>query len=215
MTTTAKTIQQRIENYNQTITQAYKELGIKNPVLSVQLIHIGQISPNGYNPNKVAEKELRLLLESIQQDGYTMPIVVIRSEEEGKYVIVDGFHRYFTMVNSKALREKNHGFIPCSVISGEEADIIASTIRHNKARGKHNVMGDTNCIKQMLETRSESEVCKALGMSADDLQKYIVFTSPELMLKNFDFSKGYKSFFEVVAEIKSKGALKCITKTKQ
>lgn len=209
-------IESKVEKYNQLIAQAYNELGIQNPVLRVQLININQISPNGYNPNKVAEKELRLLLESITQDGYTMPIVVIKSQVEGedKYVIVDGFHRYFTMVNSKTIREKNHGFIPCSVISGEKADIIASTIRHNKARGKHNVMGDTNCIKQMLETKSQEEVCKALGMSADDLQKYIVFTSPELLLRDFDYSSGYKSFFEVVSEIKTQGGIKCLNKQK-
>lgn len=206
---------EKIEMYNKKVREAFemlKELGINNPCECIQILHIDKISPNGYNPNKVAQKEMSLLLESIKQDGYTMPIVVIENDEkQGEYVIVDGFHRYWNMKTDKELYEKNQGYIPCSIIKGEKANIIASTIRHNKARGKHNVVSDSNCINLMLESMSDEEVCKSLGMSIEDFNRYKLFLSPEQTLKNFQYSQSYKTFFEVVAEIEREGVIRCLT----
>lgn len=204
-----------VEQYNAKVREAFelvKGIGLDNPCACIQLIHIDNISSNGYNPNKVAQKEMRLLYESIRQDGYTMPIVVIESEEKGKYTIVDGFHRYFTMKSSKSLLEKNKGYLPCSVIQGDKADIIGSTIRHNKARGKHNVMSDVNCIRMMLETQSDEYVRNALGLTEDEFVKYKTTLAPEQTLKDLNYSKAYKSFFEVVAEIERNKELKCLKK---
>ena len=136
----------------------------KSPVYNVISVPIEKVVPNTYNPNAVAPPELELLYDSIKEDGYTMPIVCYHSKEDDKYVIVDGFHRYRVMLEHKDIYDREKGMLPVSVIDKPLSDRMASTIRHNRARGSHDIDLMSNIIKELHELgRSDSWISKHLG----------------------------------------------------
>lgn len=106
------------------------------PVNNVKWVSIDKIQANDYNPNKVAKTEMSLLLLSIKEDGYTQPIVTYYDELKDKYIIVDGFHRYSIMKYDKEIYDRYDGNLPIVVIKKNIDERMASTIRHNRARGK-------------------------------------------------------------------------------
>lgn len=103
-----------------------------SPVYNVKAVPIEKVIPNTYNPNSVAPPELKLLYDSIKEDGYTMPVVCYYSQKEDLYIIVDGFHRYRVMLENKDIYERENGMLPVSVIDKPLAKRMASTIRHNR-----------------------------------------------------------------------------------
>ena len=120
------------------------------PITNVRWVKIENVTPNDYNPNSVAHKEMGLLYTSIKHDGFTQPIVTIFDPELKKYIIVDGFHRYYTSLKSKDLLEANFGRVPVVVIEKDINDRMASTVRHNRARGMHSVSGMSSMVFDML-----------------------------------------------------------------
>ena len=121
----------------------------KSPVYNVIAVPLEKIEANNYNPNHVAKREMDLLYQSIKCDGYTMPIVCVYDAEKEKYIIVDGFHRYTIMLRYKDIYERENGLIPVSVIDKPIEDRMASTIRHNRARGKHEVELQANLVAML------------------------------------------------------------------
>jgi len=118
----------------------------EHPVDLVRWVPIEKIFANNYNPNAVAKNEMRLLSVSISHDGYTQPIVVVFNAEKDQYLIVDGFHRYSVAKMNKEVAKSCGGMLPVVVINKDINDRMASTIRHNRARGKHSVTGMSNVV---------------------------------------------------------------------
>ena len=144
-----------------------------NPVSKVRWVPVEKVHANDYNPNSVATSEMRLLHTSIDHDGYTQPVVTIYDENQDLYIIIDGFHRYCTMTYNKDIYEKNKGLLPIVVLNKSINDRMASTVRHNRARGKHSVTGMSNMVFQMLDNGwDDAAICNELGMSADELVRY-------------------------------------------
>ena len=140
------------------------------PVGCVLWVPMEMVTPNDYNPNSVARIEMGLLYTSIKHDGYTQPIVTIWDEERKLYVVVDGFHRYYTMKTRPDILERCGGLLPVVVIEKSINDRMASTVRHNRARGKHSVSGMANMVFQMLDNGwADADICNELGMSAEEL----------------------------------------------
>lgn len=157
-------------NYEQ--LKAAGILGSEMPVGRVQWVHVSKVQANDYNPNSVAADEMRLLHTSISSDGYTMPIVGIMDDETGKVVIVDGFHRYTTLRMFQDIADATSGYLPVSIIEKSIEDRIASTVRHNRARGKHSVAGMGTLVFQMLEQgEDDATVCAKLGLDAEELMR--------------------------------------------
>ena len=123
----------------------------KSPVYNVISVPVEKVVPNTYNPNSVAPPEMKLLYESIKNDGYTMPIVCYHNKAEDQYVIVDGFHRYRIMLEHQDIYDREKGMLPVSVINKPMDQRIASTIRHNRARGSHDVDLMGNIVKELHE----------------------------------------------------------------
>ena len=123
----------------------------QSPVYRVIAVPIEKIVPNTYNPNAVAPPEMKLLYDSIKEDGYTMPIVCYYDREKDVYVIVDGFHRYRVMLEHPDIRERERGMLPVSVIDKSMENRMASTIRHNRARGSHDVDLMSNIVAELHE----------------------------------------------------------------
>jgi ParB-like chromosome segregation protein Spo0J len=164
------------------------------PIDNVLWVDINKVKPNDYNPNSVASVELKLLYTSIKHDGYTQPIVTIRDDENDCYVIVDGFHRYFTMKNNKDIFDLNNGLVPIVVIKSNINDRMASTVRHNRARGKHSVTGMSNMVFNMLENGwSDSHICNELGMEAEELIKLKHITGFSKLFANTEYKKSWET----------------------
>lgn len=142
----------------------------KSPVYGVIAVPIEKVQANTYNPNHVASPEMKLLYDSILNDGYTMPIVCYYLPDVDKYEIVDGFHRYTTMLKHKDIYEREKGLLPVVVIDKPLSDRIASTIRHNRARGTHDIDLMVNIVKELKDCgQSDTWIMKHLGMDAEEL----------------------------------------------
>lgn len=173
----------------------HKEISeIQQPIDFVRWIPVEKVSPNDYNPNSVAKIEMGLLYKSIKHDGYTQPIVTIYDQENDKYVIVDGFHRYFTCKTNKDIYERNKGYLPCVVIEKDINERMAATVRHNRARGEHSVAGMGNMVFEMLENGwSESEICNHLGMEPEEILKLKHITGFSRLFENVNYQKSWET----------------------
>ncbi|MCL1957420.1 MAG: ParB/RepB/Spo0J family partition protein [Fibromonadales bacterium] len=164
----------------------------KSPVYNIKAIPVEKLRANEYNPNKVAPPEMELLYHSIKEDGYTMPIVVYHRKEEDVYEIVDGFHRYSIILLYKDIYERENGLLPCSVIEKPIGERMASTIRHNRARGSHNVDLMSNIVAELVELgKSDSWISKYLGMSRDEILRLKQVTGIAALFKDQEFSKSW------------------------
>jgi hypothetical protein len=167
---------------------------VKQPINFVRWIPVEKVHPNDYNPNSVAKIEMGLLYKSIKHDGYTQPIVTIYDQEADQYVIVDGFHRYFTCKTNKDIYERNKGYLPCVVIEKDINERMAATVRHNRARGEHSVAGMGNMVFEMLENGwSESEICNHLGMEPEEILKLKHITGFSRLFENVNYQKSWET----------------------
>ena len=142
----------------------------KSPVYKVIAVPVEKVVANNYNPNIVAPPEMKLLELSIWEDGYTMPCVCYYLKEADLYEIVDGFHRYMVMKTSRRIYEREHGLLPVSVIDKDLSSRMTSTIRHNRARGMHNVELMSNIVAELTRSgMSDNWIRRNIGMDKDEL----------------------------------------------
>ena len=168
-------------------------MAFKSPVYSVVAVPIEKIEPNTYNPNSVAPPEMRLLYESVKQDGYTMPIVCYYDKENDKYIIVDGFHRYRVMLDYPDIYEREGGLLPVSVIDKSIDHRMASTIRHNRARGSHDVDLMSNIITELHELgRSDAWISRHLGMDRDEILRLKQITGLASLFRDVEFGRAWE-----------------------
>lgn len=169
----------------------------KSPVYNVIAVPIDDIQANAYNPNSVAPPEMKLLYKSILEDGYTMPIVCYKLDN-GKYEIVDGFHRYTIMRTYKDIYDREGGKLPVVVIDKDISNRMASTIRHNRARGSHSIELMSNIVAELVDSgMSDAWILKNIGMDAEELLRLKQITGLASLFKNHEFSQAW--------EIESKG----------
>ncbi|MDR0735189.1 MAG: ParB/RepB/Spo0J family partition protein [Elusimicrobiota bacterium] len=174
-------------------TSKINKKGFKSPVYNIKSVHVDKLRANEYNPNSVAPPEMELLYNSIKEDGYTMPIVVYYHEKDDMYEIVDGFHRYTIMLKYKDIYKRENGCLPCSVIEKPISERMASTIRHNRARGSHDVELMSNIVAELTEMgKSDEWIRKHLGMSADELLRLKQITGLAALFKNKEFSSSWE-----------------------
>ena len=164
----------------------------KSPAYRVISVPVDKIKTNTYNPNKVAPPEMKLLYESIREDGYTMPIVCYYIKDEDVYVIVDGFHRYRIMLDHPDIYEREGGMLPVAVIDKPLDQRMASTVRHNRARGTHNVELMSSIVKELHELgRSDAWIAKHLGMDKDEILRLKQITGLAALFKDVKFGKAW------------------------
>lgn len=167
----------------------------KSPVYNVIAVPIGKVQANCYNPNSVAPPEMKLLELSVWEDGYTMPCVCYHLPESDKYEIVDGFHRYSLMNPeskhfSKRIYKREKGLLPVVVIDKSIDNRMASTIRHNRARGTHSIELMSNIVSELKESgMSDAWIMKKIGMDADELLRLKQITGLAALFKDSEFTK--------------------------
>jgi mannose-6-phosphate isomerase-like protein (cupin superfamily) len=166
----------------------------KSPVYNVLSVPISKITANDYNPNSVAPPEMALLETSIWEDGYTQPVVVVHDTDNDMYVVVDGFHRFLTLKNSDRIRERENGMLPVVVLDKQMSDRMASTIRHNRARGSHNIELMSTIVSELVEMgKSDRWICKHIGMSVDELLRLKQITGVAALFANRDYSDSWEA----------------------
>lgn len=165
------------------------------PVDSVIWVKGDRVIANDYNPNKVAPPEMELLEVSIDNDGYTQPIVTFPNEDN--FEIIDGFHRNRVGKESKKIRERIFGYLPIVPIRKDAEDKnhrIASTIRHNRARGKHQIDAMSEIILELKNRNwKNSRIARELGMDEDEILRLCQITGLEDLFSDNDFSKSWNA----------------------
>ena len=161
----------------------------KSPVYEVIAVPVEKVMANDYNPNIVAPPEMQLLELSIWEDGYTMPCVCYYMPEVDKYELVDGYHRYLVLKTSKRIYEREKGLLPVSVIQKDISNRMASTIRHNRARGTHNVELMGHIVSELTKAgMSDQWILRNIGMDKDELLRLKQITGLAELFANKDFS---------------------------
>jgi len=193
---------QSVDNKIQTLNYVRQKLHelspfINEPVDFVQWIKSDTVVANDYNPNKVAPPEMELLELSIINDGYTQPIVTWDSPEKQKVEVIDGFHRNRVGRESKVVSERILGYLPIVSIRKEQSDKndrIASTIRHNRARGKHQVDAMSEIVIELKNRNwTNSRISKQLGMDEEEVLRLCQISGLEDLFGDSDFSNAWIS----------------------
>lgn len=173
----------------------------KSPVYNIIAVPFEKIVPNTYNPNSVAPPEMRLLYDSIKEDGYTMPIVCYHAKKQDLYIIVDGFHRWRVMKEYSDIYEREKGLLPVSVIDKGLSNRMASTVRHNRARGSHNVDLMSNIIKELHELGcSDTWIAAHLGMDRDEILRLKQITGLAALFRDVKFGQAWRPVGEDMNE---------------
>lgn len=163
-----------------------------SPVYNIKRVPIDKIQANTYNPNNVAPPEMELLYQSIKEDGYTMPIVCYYLSDIDKYEIVDGYHRYTTMLTHKDIYDREGGFLPVSIIDKPMSERMASTIRHNRARGTHDIDLMSNIIGELKELgMTDTWIHKNLGMDWDEMLRLKQISGLASLFADKEFSNSW------------------------
>lgn len=166
---------------------------MKSPVYNVKPVPIDKIQANTYNPNAVAPPEMKLLYKSILEDGYTMPIVCYYLEDIDKYEIVDGYHRYTVMLKHKDIYDRENGMMPVVVIEKDISNRMASTIRHNRARGSHSIELMTTIVTELVGSgMSDAWIMRNIGMDADELLRLKQLSGLAALFINKEFSASWE-----------------------
>lgn len=164
-----------------------------SPVYNVRRIPLDKIQCNTYNPNRMSPVEFQLLQCSIFEDGYTMPIVCYYDNKKDIYEIVDGFHRYLVMKECKEIAERENYFLPVSVINQPLENRIASTIRHNRARGTHSIDLMKKIVQQLVESGvSDRWIIEHIGMDKEELLRLKQLSGLAALFKDKDFSRAWE-----------------------
>ena len=198
-----------IDSINKERKALHEECPIKQPIDYVMWVPIEKVEPNGYNPNSVAPVEMELLYKSIKKDGYTQPVVTIYDKKKDKYVIVDGFHRYYVCKTKKDIYDRNMGMLPIVVIDKNISERMAATVRHNRARGEHSIDGMSNLVFKMLdEGMSDADVCNELGMEPEELLKLKHLTGFSKLFANTEYKKAWETKNQIRERMKYEKATK-------
>lgn len=190
--------QSKIAEINRLKIMLHEISPFKNePVDCVLWVRGENVVANDYNPNKVAPPEMELLEISIMNDGYTQPIVSWDNKEDGRIEVVDGFHRNRVGKESKIISQRIKGYLPIVNIRTEQSsknDRIASTIRHNRARGKHQVDAMSEIVIELKNRNwTNKRIAKQLGMDEEEVLRLCQVSGLEDLFSDNDFSQAWES----------------------
>ena len=183
-----KTVKQVFQKMKHSYELSEEEKRLAFPCLFTRLVPIEKVKFNDYNPNNVAPPEMRLLKHSIEEDGYTQPIVTVYDSDNDLYIVVDGAHRY-----KNAVQKFKITYVPVTVINRNINDRIAATIRHNRARGEHKVSQMSNIVAELIMLGwDDLQISKNLGMEPDEVLRLKQNTGLAAIFKNHEYSKAWE-----------------------
>ena len=192
--------QARVPLYNALTRLARDFVGLSDPCLAPQLVRAEQVQANSYNPNVVASAEMDLLFKSIDADGFTQTIVGFAVPDHTE--VTDGFHRHLVgsarsregkpVAKWKKIRERLRGYLPIAFIVKPLSERMASTVRHNRARGRHAVALMSELVVKLVRLgRDDKAICKELGLTAEELIRLKQQTGIAALFANQPFSRSW------------------------
>ena len=192
-----ETVDEQIEALNEVRRLLHEISPMRNePIDFVQWVKKEHMAPNDYNPNKVAPPEMKLLRRSIAVDGYTQPIVAFRHDTD-KFEVTDGFHRWRVGSEYNDVSQRVHGYLPTACINELRPDMtqsekMASTIRHNRARGSHEIDLMVNIVAELKAAgMSDMWIMKNIGMDADELLRLKQISGLASLFADHSFSSAW------------------------
>lgn len=186
-------VEDRVARYNALVSMAAEHVNLPHPALGMQLVPVDTVQGNDYNPNKVAPPEMRLLQLSIAKDGMTMPVVVADDSESGNYTVVDGFHRTTVVKTVKTVRDSLAGYMPVVKLNKSIEDRITSTVRHNMARGTHQVELSAKLVTALKKHNWTNErIGMELGMDPDEVLRLKQITGLAEAFADKEFSRAWQ-----------------------
>jgi hypothetical protein len=166
------------------------------PVDFIKWVKVDDVVANDYNPNAVAPPEMELLRHSIHHDGYTQPVVTWMSDEKDSREVIDGFHRSRVCREFQDVNDRVHGYLPVVTILSDNTgknDRVASTIRHNRARGKHKVDSMSDIVVDLRKRNwTDTKICKELGMDPDEVLRLCQVSGLIELFTDQDFTKSWE-----------------------
>ncbi|HIF9510964.1 IbrB-like domain-containing protein [Photobacterium damselae] len=187
------TVEERVEIFNQLSDISAKIVEFKHPSLNVKLVDSALVKDNDYNPNKVAPPEFKLLTHSIKKDGVTMPVVVGKLPDTEDYVIIDGYHRSQIIKNDDEINNSLSNYIPVVILDKTIDNRMSSSIRHNIARGVHQVELTSKLVIKLRDMNwSNDEICQELGMDNDEVLRMQQVTGLAEAFRHNSFSKAWE-----------------------
>jgi len=167
------------------------------PVDCVLWVKNNSVHANDYNPNSVAPPEMELLRLSISADGYTQPIVSMLEENGETREVIDGFHRNRVGKECEEIQKRVHGYLPVVTINEDRTKIndrVASTIRHNRARGKHKIDAMSDIVIDLKKRNwSDEKISKNLGMDKDEVLRLCQIGGLVELFSNKEFSQAWEA----------------------
>ena len=189
-------LDEKIDCINRIKLMIHEVSPFKNePVDCVQWVKNETVKANDYNPNAVAPPEMELLRLSITNDGYTQPVVSMIEEGE-KRVVIDGFHRTRVAKECPDITQRLYGYTPVVTIRESQSDLnnrVASTIRHNRARGKHKVESMSDIVADLKKRNwSDKKIGIELGMDQDEVLRLSQISGLTELFSNSEFSQAWE-----------------------
>lgn len=167
------------------------------PVDCVLWVKNDEVHANDYNPNSVAPPEMELLRLSISADGYTQPIVSMLETNGKTREVIDGFHRNRVGKECEDIQKRVHGYLPVVTINEDRKDLndrMASTVRHNRARGKHKIQAMSDMVLDLKKRNwSDEKIAKNLGMDADEVLRLCQIGGISELFSDKDFSQAWEA----------------------
>lgn len=190
-------VQERIDAINAIRQSLHQHSPLRDqPIDCVLWVNADDVHGNAYNPNSVAPPEMKLLARSIEADGYTQPIVAWRDGDAEGLEVVDGFHRHL-VGKTKKVSKRLHGRLPVTVANAERIDLsdrMASTIRHNRARGQHSVDGMSEIVVELARRgKTDDWIGAELGMDADEVRRLRQVGGIAEMFADDEFSEAWEA----------------------
>jgi len=187
-------LDERVQALNRIREELSEISPFTDPVDLVQWIPAEKVQANDYNPNKVAPIEMGLLYTSVRLDGFTQAIVAYRLDPD-HYEIVDGFHRNRVAREHPDIAERLNGYLPLSVINKPLDERIGSTIRHNRARGTHQIRSMSEIVITLTEMGwTEAKIGQYLGMELDEIIRLKQISGLKQAFQNHTFSRSWTEF---------------------
>ena len=166
----------------------------EEPVENIKWVKQSDVEGNDYNPNEVATPEMELLHKSIKEDGYTQPIVTYETEP-GHFEVVDGEHRTIVGKEYEDIRKRLHNHVPVTVINKSEKHRMGSTIRHNRARGTHQIRDMSDIVVELFDQGWDDErIMEELGMERDEVLRLKQVSGLKKAFSDHEFSQSWTEY---------------------
>jgi ParB-like chromosome segregation protein Spo0J len=187
-------LDEQVSALNALREKLHEESPFSEPVENIKWVSQDDVQGNDYNPNEVATPEMELLHKSIKEDGYTQPIVTYETGP-GQFEVVDGEHRSIIGKEYDDIRERLHDHVPVTVIDKSEKHRMGSTIRHNRARGTHQIRDMSDIVVELFDQGwTDERIMEELGMEKDEVLRLKQVSGLKKAFSDHEFSQSWTEY---------------------